>query len=212
MALKAGTVGIDPKYVDKNGKPVSDVDLSNYYTKSETDGKLDLKANKSYLTANNKIFNFAYDAESGKYGYKAGAQDEFHPFESAGAGSPGWNKPATLISTGFTSSRCTLSEGGYYEDTANGLCYIDMVCVSTSGSIISISGLPRLPQSVQSNLFVGVADTQAEAAAINYDTGIVGRNYIYDNGESYKGNISMGGVIASGKYFHIMGTYPLRTE
>ena len=47
MALKAGTVGIDPKYVDKNGKPVSDVDLSNYYTKTETDGKLDNKANLS---------------------------------------------------------------------------------------------------------------------------------------------------------------------
>ena len=185
MALKAGTVGIDPKYVDKNGKPVNDVDLSNYYTKSETDTKLDLKANQSYLTANNKKFQFAYDSESGKYGYKAGAQDEFHPFESAGAGSPGWNKPANLIATGIASDYATFCEGGYYEDTANGLCYVDMVFESTSNSYIYIQGLPRVAQGKRANILVAVGDTQEAAAAINYDTGLNGRNYIYDNGEVY---------------------------
>ena len=141
MALKAGTVGIDPKYVDKNGKPVSDVDLSNYYTKSETDTKLDLKANKSYLTANNKIFNFAYDAESGKYGYKAGAQDDFHPFEQAGGA--GWNAPADLITTGLSYSKLSHVAGGYYNDTDNHICYIDVVLQKTESGTGYMLGLPR---------------------------------------------------------------------
>ena len=130
MALKAGTVGIDPKYVDKNGKPVSDVDLSNYYTKRETDTKLDLKANLSNLTANNKKFQFAYDAESGKYGYKAGAQDDFHPFESAGGA--GWVKPADLITTGLVYSNAELEEGGYVTDSD--YLYVDIILHKTGSS------------------------------------------------------------------------------
>lgn len=208
MALKAGTVGIDPKYVDKNGKPISEAaDLSNYYTKSETDTKLDLKANKSYLTANNKIFNFAYDSESGKYGYKAGAQDEFHPFESAGAGSPGWNKPADLITTGLTYENCSYVSGGYYIDETEHMCYLDIVVLSTGSGYLSIKDLPVCNNQIFSGYGVSGAymPTQAEAEETyfrkNNEYPTIG--YFSTSSRCSSNTSSQTG------YYHAWGNYPI---
>ena len=116
MALKAGRVGLNPKFVDKNGAPITkEVDT---YTKAQVDEKLALKANISYLTANNKKFQFAYDSESGKYGYKAGSTDEFHPFESAGADGINLSDP---IMTGITPNTDMI------ENVAGGYMVIDSV-------------------------------------------------------------------------------------
>lgn len=204
MALKAGTVGIDPKYVDNNGKPVSDVDLSNYYTKSETDGKLDLKANKSYLTANNKIFNFAYDAESGKYGYKAGAQDDFHPFESAGG--PGWVAPASLINTGITypNSRAEYVSGGYYVDTDTNICYVDMIVKVISTSAVSI----KMPEAL---IAVGITTMSERWSATAEDAA----SYIDNRGNASKNingvQITLGTHSDTDTYSHVWGAYQILT-
>ena len=204
MALKAGTVGIDPKYVDKNGKPVSDVDLSNYYTKSETDGKLDLKANQSYLTANNKKFQFAYDPESGKYGYKAGAQDDFHPFESAGG--IGWVKPATLITTGLTPSNADEITGGYYVDESTNFVYIDLTCKIT-GSNAYIIGLPK---KTAATAYMSMANQGATAADVK-DSYICTSTSAYVDilGDNTKVNF---GNQATGKYVHVWGMFEKATS
>lgn len=200
MALKAGTVGIDPKYVDKNGKPVSDVDLSNYYTKSETDGKLDLKANQSYLTANNKKFQFAYDAESGKYGYKAGAQDDFHPFESAGA--PGWNAPANPIHDTLTiPSQYEYVSGGYAVD--DDYCYVDIVFKILSGGGYSITGFPKASGSSYLGLYnSGTEDNRP-------DDNYTATAYVGLSTTGSYGYISVPNVFVANDYVHIFGTYPL---
>lgn len=203
MALKAGTVGIDPKYVDKNGKPVSDVDLSNYYTKTETDGKLDNKANLSYITANNKKFQFAYDSESGKYGYKAGAQDDFHPFESAGA--PGWNKPADLITTGLTYTHCSYIDGGYYVDEDNDIIIVDIIVKGQSENYTcTISGFPA-----SNEIYVG------RNACFNADLTKASK-YIADSVENQssfggtKGNpINVSSYAKRDWYWHLWLEYPI---
>lgn len=151
MAMKAGTVGLDPKYVDKNGAPITEgVDA---YTKAQVDEKLAAKANISYLTANNKKFQFAYDSESGKYGYKAGATDDFHPFEEAGSEGLILND---LITTGITlgSADLEIVEGGYEE--IDGVTYIDLTIKNNSESNVnaSIDGLPHLSDYVYGMWFI----------------------------------------------------------
>ena len=207
MALKAGTVGLDPKYVDKDGKPISDVDLSNYYTKSETDGKLDNKANLSYITANNKKFQFAYDSESGKYGYKAGAQDDFHPFESAGA--PGWNKPADLITTDVTYGYATYEEGGYYVDEATNILYFDFI---VSHSDTNYSARIYLPFAIDTD----VSGTQYIPFLTRYGTTKEDvKNYFPNDRDTYtyvsSGSAALQSNMRTQNYYHMWGCFPIPT-
>ena len=111
MSLRAGRVGVAPSEVDESGHIVGG-GSGDSYTKAETDTLLAAKANKSYLTANNKIFNFAYDSETGKYGYKAGAQGDFHPFDDAG-GVVGMNLPEATMTGMSLSENFEYVDGGY---------------------------------------------------------------------------------------------------
>lgn len=132
MALKAGLVGVNPKGVDKNGMPKSDTAAIS----AEVDA---IAAN---LKANNKDFVFAYDGTSQKYGYKAGADGDFVPFDSGAAGI-GWIAPDDLITTGLTPTRCTIENGGYYVDTENNICYVDIIVKRTSSSSTNVAGFPK---------------------------------------------------------------------
>ena len=126
MALKAGTVGINPKYVDKYGKP-------------KGTGPAIESVPATQLTANDKKFFFAYDSTSEKYGYKLDGEGDFIPFE--GAGGPGWVKPADATTQGITiSSNCTVIEGGFAQDAAN--VYVDLTVKMTVKTNLVISGLP----------------------------------------------------------------------
>lgn len=75
MALKAGRVGVNKNQVDAHGNIIGGA--SDSYTKQQADAKF---ATKSSLTANSKQFYFDYDAETEKYGFRAGASGEFQPF------------------------------------------------------------------------------------------------------------------------------------
>ena len=145
MSLKAGRVGVAPDQVDMAGRIVGEG--SDAYTKAESDAKfatkteLSEKVPVSQLTANSKEFYFAYDETSEKYGYKAGATGEFHPFEEGGSGGIGWVTPPDLIQTGLTpSNNITIISGGY--KFVDNMCYIDLVYRKTTSSIGEITGFP----------------------------------------------------------------------
>lgn len=139
MALKAGRVGVAPSEVDEQGHIVGGGGGGSSYTKAETDALLAAKANKSTLTANNKEFNFAYDATSQKYGYKAGADGEFVPFEGAGGGQG--LVLDNLITTGLTFESCSYVKGGY--QIIDGILYVDITVLRT-GSDSFIRGFPSV--------------------------------------------------------------------
>lgn len=145
MAIKAGRVGVAPDQVDMSGRIVGEG--SDAYTKAESDAKfatkteLSGKVPVSQLTANSKEFYFAYDETSEKYGYKAGATGEFHPFEEGGSGGIGWVTPPDLIQTGLTpTDNMTIISGGY--KVVDNMCYIDLVYRKTSSSAGYITGFP----------------------------------------------------------------------
>lgn len=137
MSLRAGRVGVAPSEVDEQGHIVGGGGGGSSYTKAETDTLLAAKANKSTLTANSKEFNFAYDATTQKYGYKAGADGEFVPFEGAGGGQG--LVLDNLITTGLTFEACSYVKGGY--QIVDGILYIDITVIRT-GSDSYIKGFP----------------------------------------------------------------------
>ena len=137
MSLRAGRVGVAPSEVDEAGHIVGGGGGGSSYTKAETDTLLATKANKSTLTANNKEFNFAYDATSQKYGYKAGADGEFVPFEGAGGGQG--LVLDNLITTGLTFEACSYVKGGY--QIVDGILYVDITVLRT-GNDSYIRGFP----------------------------------------------------------------------
>lgn len=146
MALKAGRVGVAPSQVDVAGNIIGGGSGSDSYTKAEADAKfatkteLSEKVPVSQLTANSKEFYFAYDATSEKYGYKAGATGEFHPFENAAAGLILPDR----ISTGLTfPGNLKFEEGGYQiiDDT----CYFDIILKNSGGTVSSGSIIENAP-------------------------------------------------------------------
>lgn len=161
MAIKAGRVGVAPSQVDIAGnitgaasgytkaeadeKFATKSDLSgkantaDVYSKTAADDLLALKVPTSQLNANSKDFYFAYDSTSQKYGYKAGSDGDFVPFESAGG--PGWVAPAELVTTGITyGSTFSYVDGGYYFDSTNKYVYIDIrVSKSSAGSTSAVN-------------------------------------------------------------------------
>ena len=170
MALKAGRVGVDPSQVDMAGHIIGGGSGSDSYTKAEADAKFATKtetaalATKAQLTANEKEFNFAYNATTQKYGYKAGATGEFHPFEEAG-GSPGWNKPADLITTGLTYKNLEYVSGGYCIE--DGVCYVDICLKSTSTqSNKYLKGLAALV--IAGSSYIQIYDAETVAVADQY--------------------------------------------
>lgn len=138
MSLRAGRVGVAPSEVDEQGHIIGGSG-GDSYTKAETDTLLAAKANKSTLTANSKEFNFAYDATTQKYGYKAGADGEFVPFEGAGGGQG--LVLDELITTGLTFDGCSYVKGGY--QIINGKLYIDITVLRTSSNSY-IKGFPEV--------------------------------------------------------------------
>lgn len=138
MALKAGLVGVNPKGVDKNGMPKA----GDTYTKLEINQMMSSYVPVSQLRANNKDFNFAYDSTTEKYGYKAGADGEFVPFE--GAGVIGMNLPDAIMTGVTLASGIELVKGGYQFDD-NGVLYFDITVTNNGSSSVSapLSGMPN---------------------------------------------------------------------
>lgn len=244
MALKAGRVGLDPKYVDDNGAPIGMGETIDAYTKDEADAKFATKSNtytktaadnkfatqealsayvpETQLTANSKEFNFAYDSTSQKYGYKAGSDGAFTPFEEAGVTIMGWVKPAELsIGSIVLDSGIAYDAGGYC--IKDGVLYMDMIVHNTSSkSATSISISSSLP-------------------AMNKDSGVGSmiiccvRDTVRSNAEKYYSKVNHGAIIgqtstaetasltvrltnstssvtlAANTYMHIWGQYEILT-
>lgn len=206
MALKAGRVGVSPDSIDNSGRPK--FDTSNIYTKAQVDSALALKADQSNLTANSKDFVFAYSG--GQYGYKAGSDGAFNPFEKAGVTCMGWVKPAEFVDTGLVAAEgITIEEGGYSID---GNKIIFDIIFSASDAVAAdtslITGLPE--SSVQSNVTIPLtrcesADSVANARDTYFLFESVGgtyRAYYHDK------TLKFSTVTASGRYYHVYGMYP----
>lgn len=212
MALKAGRVGVNPESVDNSGRPK--VDTSNIYTKTQADTKfatkteLSAKADQSNLTANSKDFVFAYSG--GQYGYKAGSDGAFNPFEKAGVTCMGWVKPADLDDTGLVAAEdITIEEGGYCIDGDKVIFdIIFSASAAVTADIALITGLPE--SSVQSNVTIPLtrcesADSVANARNTYFLFESIGgtyRAYYHDR------TLKFSTVTASGRYYHVYGTYP----
>lgn len=203
MAIKAGLVGVNPKGVDKNGMPIGSGGSNDTYTKSETNALLAGKVNSTQLTANNKTFNFAYDETSEKYGYKLNGTGDFIPFESAGAGSPGWNTPANPITTDLTYTNLTYVEGGYVID--DDICVLDIIVLHNDTSVTSyINGLPR---------GANANDVMMLRASNDLDNarGYVGAIYPTTTNNAAQTSDNYIEVGATG-YVHYWGMYEIATE
>lgn len=198
MALKAGRVGVNPSQVDMAGNVIGGG--GDTYTKLEIDQLLGSKVGIGQLEANNKDFYFAYDETSQKYGYKLDGTGDFHPFEEAG-GSPGWNKPADLITTGLTFYRCEYKSGGYA--IIDGLVYFDIIVTRTSTSQALIENAPMIVSS-----YSGLAVLSLYNTAYNFEEDYVANNLagISISETNCRINISTG---TSGSDTHVWGVYPL---
>ena len=216
MALKAGTVGLDPKYVDKNGAPISQDKSVDAYTKAEADSKFATQTAladyvpETQLTANEKEFIFAYDNTSQKYGYKAGSDGAFTPFEEAGVTCYGWVKPANLSNLlniiGIVSGKISTPTGGggVYADGKN--LYFDFVKLSLADNSSSTT-IMNFEPSVDTTVLGGKTsptlsyscnfDTLEEAASNYYPTGQI-------TGFS-SGSLKASLGTAANKYFHVWG-------
>lgn len=202
MAIKAGLVGVNPKGVDKNGMPISSGGGSgDAYTKAETNALLAGKVSNSQLTANNKTFNFAYDATSGKYGYKLNGTGEFIPFESAGG--DGWVTPADLITTGITYTNLDYVEGGYKIE--NGICIVDMIVLHTDTSVASYITTMPLGKNGNDVLLLKAGNDLASAR------GYVGAVYPTTTNHATQTDTNYIEVGATG-YVHYWGMYEIATE
>ena len=226
MALKAGRVGVDPKYVDNSGKPIvsgggsvdaytkaqadakfatktelsAKADASSVYTKTAADEKF---AEQTDLTANSKNFVFAYS--DGQYGYKAGSDGAFNPFEKAGVTCMGWVKPAELDDTGITISgnKGSVVEGGYYDDTANSRYVIDVI-VLMSDDLAAENSFIAFPKTIVAtpnpNLFGNRGATTLQAARDNISPAML---FKYDNTNHVYYTHENG--LQNGHYIHMMG-------
>ena len=160
MALKAGTVGVNPKGVDKNGMPKA----GDTYTKLEINQMMASKVPVSQLRANNKDFTFAYDSTSEKYGYKAGADGEFVPFDGAGGdGLILTNLDATGIS--LSDSDITILSGGF--EIIDGVIYCDITLKNETNSnkYTNITGIPNRARAGIALLYYDTIDNAANVAA-----------------------------------------------
>ena len=234
MALKAGRVGVNPKYVDSEGKPIGSGGSSDAYTKAQADAKfatktelsgkadasdvytktasdekfatktaLEAKADQSNLTANTKDFVFAYSG--GQYGYKAGSDGAFNPFEKAGVTIMGWVKPATLVSTDITvtGNKGTVVSGGYFDDEANSRYVIDVVIemtddLATGYSFLSFS--KTISSSPNPNLFGNRGATTLADALANTSPAML---FKYDSSNHYY--YPHENSLQNGKFVHVMG-------
>lgn len=191
MALKAGRVGVAPSQVDMAGNIIGGGSES--YTKAESDAKY---ATKTQLTANEKEFNFAYDATTQKYGYKAGATGEFHPFEEGGSGGIGWVTPPELITTGLIFNYFTYVKGGY--QVVDDIVYVDLTVLVNSKA--NLQGFPTCADS-SGRFLVVKGDTAADVQ----DNNIGNTDGVYMFAGS--GNLNLQNVSSTNKYYHIFGAY-----
>ena len=209
MALKAGTVGLDPKYVDKNGAPITGDVSVDAYTKAETDVLLEAKADLTSLEANSKTFQFAYS--DGKYGYKAGSTGDFHPFEEAGVTCMGWVKPANLQSlvniigniSGKVSNPST-NAGGVYIDGKN--LYFDFVKQSLADNT-STTNIMTFSPDVDTTVLGGRTSPTLSCSS-NFDTAEEAASNYYANGQISGfsgGNLKISTGVSANKYFHVWG-------
>lgn len=136
MALKAGTVGVNPDILDNSGR-----------VKEISAGEHDL--------------SFEVDKATGKAGYKIDGGD-YHPFEEAGVTLMGWVKPATLGHEGLGyGSGVTYVSGGYASD--DNYVYVDIV-VAVAAQIGVGGTILTMPDTLLSATTAALAGNSASAS------------------------------------------------
>lgn len=204
MALKAGRVGLDPKYVTPEGAPVSNTEQIELEIEQLQTSKVGI----GQLTANNKGFYFAYDATSQKYGYKLDGTGDFIPFEEGGIG---WVPPFDIPERQYITmtSGVTKVSGGFYKKSNDHHCYIDIVVKlesgSVSGSFVAFTILSTYAPSSQTVYLLGNTAATAEEIADNYEAA----NYAsiaYSSTNKGKVTYTKSGSIPL-QYYHIWGEY-----
>lgn len=205
MALRAGRVGVSPDIVDNNGfiknmggggGPVD------AYTKSETNALLEAKANQSDLKANGKKFVFAYSG--GRYGYKAGANGAFTPFNR-----PGWNRPGALTDQALVfPAELTRVSGGYYYDADNHICYVDLVYLRTVSGSAQITGFPLAKSGINPMALAYRSSSDPTGRDIGDPTDITGINYLSGGNDST--SLHFGDGNGNRDYRHVIACYPVQ--
>ena len=204
MALAAGRVGVAPDQVDNNGHIIGgggggSVDA---YTKSETNALLAEKADQSDLTANSKNFVFAYS--NGQYGYKAGSTGAFTPFNH-----PGWNKPGALTDQGLVfPTEFNRVSGGYYYDTINNICYVDLVYLRTVSGSAQITGFPMAKTGINPIALAYRSSSDPTGREIGDPTDITGINYLSGGNDSTSLHFADGN--GNRDYRHMIACYPVQ--
>lgn len=192
MSLKAGRVGVNPKEVDGNGNLK---ESSNSYSKAESDGKFETKANIGGL-------QFRVESVSGTAQYKT-PEGDWTNFSNGSSGGIGFNIPSDLLMTdAIPNSKVTILSGGYA--IVDNILYIDFTLKDTSSS----ASMGK----ITINLPVGVECTNTSIVALYTPTvNSYNAGYVCEySSTSKKINIGIynGGIPANVEY-RIYGQYSL---
>lgn len=165
MSLKAGRVGVNPKEVDGNGNLK---ESSNSYSKAESDGKFETKAN---------IGGLQFRVESGKAQYKI-PEGDWANFNS-GNGGVGFNIPevgsipitSTMIQSG--SVYFDVVQGSRYFIDDSKMLYLDM-SIATKKQFSANTGSLYLPVDSQTD-YSSIVDNAISAVRISNSPSDTGR-------------------------------------
>lgn len=169
MALKAGRVGVHPSQVDSTGHIIGGESVD-AYTKTEADKRF---VSQSHLRANNKNFFFAYDSDTGKYGYKLNSDGEFNPFsEGVTTGIRVANPVTELINL---TDNVEIVSGGYEYVDADYTSYLDVTLrakkdISANTKIFSVSAYNNSFSVVRGSVTVDINGNFLTVESISKET------------------------------------------